>query len=62
MHSQILTFSKPTVGLEQLMKFTWLLSLCNFSTLPMNHALLRNCIPYERVKKVLHRLYVSNTE
>ena len=60
MHSQILTWSELVVWLEQLMKYTWLLSLCNFSTLLINHALFRNCIPYERVTKLLHRLWVHH--
>ena len=38
------------------MKFTRLLSLCNFLTLSMNHALFVMCIPSERVTKVLHKL------
>ena len=44
------------------MKFTRLLSLCNFLTLSMNHALFVMCILSERVTKVLHKLNVANTE
>ena len=53
MHSQILTWSELVVWLEQLMKYTWLLSLCNFSTLLINHALFRIFILYERVTKII---------
>ena len=47
------------VRLEKSMKFTRLLSLCNFLTLSMNHALFVMCITSERATKVLHKLNES---